>query len=693
MLSNGALRNMNMAGDPDQIRAAEAISASEKHLRRVLDGLFTFVGVMTPDGTLVDANKAPLEAAELSPEDVLGKPVWDTYWFNHSPDVQAQLRAATERANRGEPSRYDVDVRMAGGVLMTIDFMLVPLRDETGRIQFLIPSAVDISERNQAEKALRKQNERLRLLWETAGILFSTDNPDAMIQGLFEKISDHLRIDTCLQYMVNEQGDALHLQFSTGVPADAIPALSRLDFGQAICGGVAQSRRPFIAAFIQQTDDARAQFVKALGLRTYACNPLVAHGQLLGTLSFGSRGRDCFNDDELEFMETITHYVTVAYERMRLLNQLQDRDRRKNEFLAMLAHELRNPLAPIRNAVQFLSLKGLHDEDIGWAREMIDRQVTNLVRLIDDLLEISRITRGKIQLHQEFVNLSSVLSHAVEAVQPAIAEKRHVLSLDLAADALPVFGDPTRLEQIFVNLLANAVKYTDDGGLIDVIARRDGDRAVVRVRDNGIGIPPEMLGTIFEPFAQVDQSLDRSKGGLGIGLTLVKSLAEMHGGSVLAASAGSGLGSEFTLWLPLARQTGEPARHEQRPAPGAVAGPLPRILVVEDNPDAATGIARLLSTCGFEVKVAHDGKSGISLARSFRPEVVLLDIGLPGMNGYDVVGAFRELPELGGLRLIALSGYGQEVDLIRSREAGFEHHFVKPVDFDALKAHLHRAPS
>ena len=676
-----------------QKRAFEAIIASEKHLRRVLDSLFIFVGVLTPEGTLIEANKAPLEAAALSPEDVLGKPVWDTYWFNHSPEVQEQLRAAIDRANRGEPSRYDVDVRMTGGVMMTIDFMLVPLRDEAAQIQFLISSAVDISERKQAEKALRKQNERLRLLWETAGILFSTDNSNAMIQGLFEKISDHLRIDTCLQYMVNEQADALCLQFCTGVPADALPSLSRLDFGQAICGGVAQSRHPFMATFIQQTEDARVQLVKAFGIRTYACNPLIANGQVLGTLSFGSRSRDRFNDDELEFMETITNYVTVAYERMRLLSQLHERDRRKNEFMAMLAHELRNPLAPIRNAVQYLRLKGLNDPDVNWAREMIDRQVTNLVHLIDDLLEISRITRGKIQLHQQLISLSSVLSHAVEAVQPAISEKRHVLSLDFSSDTLPVFGDPTRLEQIFVNLLANAAKYTDDGGFIDVIARRDGDRAVVRVRDNGIGIPPEMLGRIFEPFAQVDQSLDRSKGGLGIGLTLVKSLAEMHGGSVLAASAGSGLGSEFTLWLPLAREVAEPAGNDHEPLPSAVAKQLTRILVVEDNPDAATGIGKLLSTCGFDVKIAHDGKAGISLARSFRPEVVLLDIGLPGMSGYEVVRAFRELPELHGLRLIAVSGYGQEADRIRCREAGFEHHFVKPVDFEALKTYLRRPQS
>ncbi len=249
------------------------------------------------------------------------------------------------------------------------------------------------------------------------------------------------------------------------------------------------------------------------------------------------------------------------------------------------------------------------------------------------------------------------------------------------------------LNRSFVNLIANAIKYTDEQGMIDVIARRGEGRAIVKVRDNGIGIPREMLRQIFEPFTQVDHSLDRSKGGLGIGLTLVKSLAEMHGGGVLAESAGMGHGSEFTLWLPLSSDAARNTRHEQPPAPGLGLPRPTRILVVEDNLDAANGIAMLLSTCDFAVRIAHDGKTALSLARAFRPEVVLLDIGLPGMNGYDVVTAFRQHPELRGVRLIAVSGYGQETDQVRSREAGFEHHFIKPVDFEALKAHLCRAPS
>ncbi len=403
----------------------------------------------------------------------------------------------------------------------------------------------------KSEQALRKQNQRLRLLWETAGILLSTDSPDAMLQGLFEKVGGHLGVDSCFNYMVNETGTALRLQFSSGVPEDVVTALTDLEFGQAICGTVARERRPIVASFVQQSSDPRWQLVRELGLHVYACNPLIAGDQLLGTLSFGSRTRAAFDDEELEFIQTISHYVTVAYERLRLLSELRQTDSRKNEFLAILAHELRNPLAPVRNAVEFLRIKGLNEPDVAWAYDMIDRQVTNLVRLIDDLLEISRINRGKIELRKESTSLSRVLSQAIEASRPALEEKGHILRLDLCTDLLPVFGDPTRLEQVFVNLITNAGKYTDVPGTISVSTRRIDAVAVISVRDNGIGIPPEMLRAIFEPFVQVDHSLARTRGGLGIGLTLVKSLSEMHGGTVEAASAGPGTGSEFTVRLPL----------------------------------------------------------------------------------------------------------------------------------------------
>jgi PAS domain S-box-containing protein len=540
---------------------------SEKPLRRVLDSLFTFVGVLTPDGTLVEANKAPLEAAGLQPADVLGKPFWDAYWWNYSPDVQEQLRRAVQLASLGHTSRYDVDVRIASDSLLSIDFMLAPLRDDDGQIRWLVPSAVDISERKKAEHLLRKQNERLRLLWETVGILLATDNAEAMLKGLFEKITNHMEIDTCFNFMVNEKGDALELRFSAGVPADAVASLVRLEFGQSICGTVAALRQPIVASFIQRSQNPMVEVEKALGIRAYACNPLMARGQLLGTLAFASRARDSFDEDELEFIETITKDVTLALDRLRLLNQHRERDRRKDEFLAMLAHELRNPLAPIRSAVDYLALKGLDDPDLAWSHGVIDRQVNNLVHLIDDLLEISRLTRGMIKLRKQYLSLTLLLRHAVDVVRPLLAEKQHRLDLNLGPEPLSVFGDPTRMEQVFVNLLTNAAKYTDEGGTILLESLADGDHAIVRVQDNGIGIPAEMFAKIFEPFTQLDRSLARSSGGLGIGLTLVKSLTEMHGGSITVRSAGPGSGSEFLIRLPLAQES--LAHRVERGAPNA----------------------------------------------------------------------------------------------------------------------------
>src|SRR5208337_2023072 len=356
----GALRVMNMASDLEIHDAASSSALScgyDRHFRTLAESLPQIVWLASADCCVGYQNRRWCEYTGLASADSMG-----SGWKQavHPDDLPEILRRWERAVRGGEPCELAFRLRRSDAVYRWFQGRAEPLLDNDNRTVgwfAVCGESVDISQRKGAEKALRKQNERLRLLWETAGILFSTDNPDAMIQGLFEKISDHLRIDTCLQYMANEQGDALCLQFCSGVPADAIPSLSRLTFGQAICGGVAQSRHPFMATFIQQTDDARAQLVKAFGLRTYACNPLVANGQVLGTLSFGSRSRGLFNDDELEFMEIITNYVTVAYERMRLLSQLHDRDRRKDEFLAMLAHELRNPLAPIRNAVQFLSLK------------------------------------------------------------------------------------------------------------------------------------------------------------------------------------------------------------------------------------------------------------------------------------------------------------------------------------------------
>jgi len=384
--------------------------------------------------------------------------------------------------------------------------------------------------------------------------------------------------------------------------------------------------------------------------------------------------------------------MTEVTDRRRLADELRHRadalaedDRRKDEFLAMLAHELRNPLAPILNA--FEVMRGAADgiaEDLTPVREVAERQVRHLARLVDDLLDVSRITSAKIQLRREPVDLAGIVARVVETARPAIDARRHALTLAIEPGPLPILGDPTRLDQILTNLLNNSVKYTEPGGSIELAVARRGRWAEVRVADTGLGIPDEMLARIFDLFTQVERSLDRSQGGLGIGLTLVRRLVELHGGTVSARSEGHGRGSEFTVRLPLVAGTEQPSATAPTTArPGSIAPR--RILVVDDQPDAAAMLARLLRGRGHDVLVAADGPAAIEAAAASRPDVLLLDIGLPGMDGYEVARRLRALPGMEAALLVALTSYGQEEDLRLAREAGFDHHLVKPTDLESIE--------
>jgi signal transduction histidine kinase/CheY-like chemotaxis protein len=357
--------------------------------------------------------------------------------------------------------------------------------------------------------------------------------------------------------------------------------------------------------------------------------------------------------------------------------QLREADRRKDEFLAMLAHELRNPLAAVANSLQIARTPGIGQNALRWSQEVMERQVSQLTRLIDDLLDVSRITRGKITLRKEVVPLEPLLRRAADAVQSQFDAKRQTLSLHFPDRDTPwIDVDPARIEQILGNLLTNAMRYTPDGGQIAVEAALEGDEVVVRVSDDGIGIAPEMLPLLFEPFAQADSSLDRAHGGLGIGLTLVRSLAEMHGGTASAASEGIGRGSVFTLRLPIAQNPVQSTLIAQ-PKP---TGDSRRVLVVDDNYDAASTLAMVLQYEEFVTSVVGDGAEAIRAVEKLQPEIVLLDIGLPGIDGYEVARRVRELPSGGDILLIAITGYGQPGDRARAFESGFDHHLVKPVD-------------
>jgi signal transduction histidine kinase len=425
-------------------------------------------------------------------------------------------------------------------------------------------------------------------------------------------------------------------------------------------------------------------------MRSVVIVPLVARERTLGvmTVALGPTGRT-HDAADLALAIDLAARAAIALDNARLYQNIQQEDARKNEFLAMLAHELRNPLAPIRNAVQVLKLTGTPDPMAAQARDMIDRQVTHMARLVDDLLDMSRLARGKIYLRKERLDLARLVRDTIADYRSLLAEAGLELRLVLPEAPVYVDGDATRLSQVLGNVLHNASKFTDASGTVTVRLLQDKEQpegvslsALLTVRDTGIGMDRAMVERVFDTFSQADSSLDRSRGGLGLGLALVRGLVQLHGGDVDAASAGLGRGTEITIRLPLSGTVVPSAPCNAPIEPGA---PANRVLVIEDHVDAAESLRLLFTMTGHTVEVAHDGPGGLQAARAFRPQVVLCDIGLPGgMDGYAVARAIRRDPALAAVRLIALSGYGQDDDRRRSHEAGFDAHLIKPVDFANL---------
>ncbi len=441
------------------------------------------------------------------------------------------------------------------------------------------------------------------------------------------------------------------------------------------------------------------------GARCALMVPVKLEGDVVGIVQVMSDTPGAYTAQHLSILESLVAPMAVALqnaelyaranreiaERMRVERalkeseeRLREADKRKDEFLATLAHELRNPLAPIRTAVALLKADGSQRDWLPRCRGVIERQVGHMARLLDDLLDVSRISSGTLPLRKERVELAEVVRHALEASHPLIDAGRHELTVALPEKPIVFTADGTRLGQVLSNLLNNAARYSDDGSRIDLFAGREGDEAVIRVRDRGIGISPDMLPRIFEPFLQIDRTLERSRGGLGIGLSLVKKVVEMHGGRVEAASGGPGMGSEFTVHLPV---TAEPAPGASRPAGVQASGPRGakrRILVVDDLPDSADSLALLLQSHGHEVRTSYDGANAVEIAREYRPDVVLLDLGLPQLNGYEAARQLRGLSLGEPVLLIAITGWGHSENRKRTSEAGFDHHLVKPVDPETL---------
>ena len=523
------------------------------------------------------------------------------------------------------------------------------LRDLAASVMAEIHLRAEIAERIRAETAVQETNERFRVFLEGARdhvlILMDMDGVILDWQGGAERILGWTKEEA-----IGRHGSLIF------TPEDRQNGIDAKEFARATDQGVAADIRWHV-----RKDGSR---LFGDGVLTRLNDP---DGRLRG---FAKVFQDATARKVAE--DTLAHQAEA----------LKQADIRKNEFLAMLAHELRNPLAAIRNALGVAKSGG--KADLEWGLKVIGRQMRGFTHLIDDLLDVSRITQGKIQLRKAFCDVGPIIRHAAEAVAPLIREKKHTLVLGLADGVLPLEADTIRLEQILVNVLTNAAKYTQPEGRIELTAAVVGSEVVIEVKDNGVGIAADQLPRMFELFAQADRSLARSEGGLGIGLTLVQSLTEMHGGTITATSAGKNLGSEFTIRLPAADPSKLACDDESTPDSSAADAPKLRVLVVDDNQDTARGMARLLKIAGHEVQVAHDGWAALEVARDFAPEAVLLDIGLPGLDGYEVATRLRHEANCHDTLLIAASGYGEDQARDRSRKAGFDHHLTKPIDFDTI---------
>jgi len=642
---DGAGEVMGFGGIVEDIterkRAEDALRKSQQFTRSVLENLFAFVGVMTADGTLTYANRAPMEAAGIPASEVLGKKFWDCHWWNYSPEIQAQLREACERAAGGAIVRYDVPVRMVGDTRVWIDFQVAPLRDTEGRVTHLIPTAMDIAVRRAAEEKLRDSEARFRALTTASSeVLFSMSADWSEMRPLDGR-----------SFLASAEAGSRTWLRDYNHPEDLSKIMARV-------------RESIRTKSIFELEHRRRRLDGTWGWAFSRAVPILdAHGEI--TDWFGTAS-------------DVTLRKTVEIQSRQLAAELSDADRRKDEFLATLAHELRNPLAPIRNGLQLMKMPGVSAAAAEQIRSMMERQITHMVRLIDDLMDVSRITRGKLLLRTEHVALAVVVNTAVEASRPLVEQMGQELSVTLPQQALTVNADLTRLAQVFLNLLNNAAKYSRPGGHIHLHVEGQGSEVVVSVKDTGIGIAAEQLPHIFEMFAQVDRSLDTSRSGLGVGLALVKRLVEMHGGRVGARSEGLGTGSEFVVRLPLIVEVSE-VPESGAATERAVRSSL-RIMVVDDNRDGADSLAELLTMMGNHTRTAYDGQSGVDAVGEFRPDVILLDIGMPKLNGYEACRRIREQAGGESVVLIALTGWGQDDDRRRSHSAGFDHHMVKPVD-------------
>ena len=634
----------------EQVLAKQRLSAERERFVQLFDQAPTFLAVLRgPDHVIELANPDYLRL--VGHRAVVGRKVAEAL-----PDAveQGYLKILDEVYRTGKPfsangARYAVQVSPEGPVdERYVDFVYQPITDRDGSISGILVQGVDVTSRALADRALALDRARLDYATRLSGIGFwYCDLPFAQLEW-DERVKEHFFFAPTARITIDDFYARIHEEDRT-LTRDAIDASIR-------------NRTPYDIVYRTVNPASGAvKWIRALGGTDYASDGTPTHFDGV-TVDVSAQK---FDQQQLSMLN----------------HQLREQDRLKDEFLATLSHELRNPLAPIRTAAKIIASPQLAPAHLQRAQMIIERQVTHMALLLDDLLDIARITQGKLRLKKERVALSNVMDAAIEAARPKLDGKNHHLTVSLPAEAISLDADPLRLAQILSNLLINAAKYSNPGSRIEVEASYQAGVLSISVKDDGIGLARESISRIFEMFSQIEEVEGRSEGGLGIGLALVKGLAELHGGTVEARSAGLGKGSEFTVRLPV---SAHPFFSPQVADPAPVLPERRRVLIADDNRDAADSLSLLLELSGHEVRVAHLGQSALSMAQTFRPDVALLDIGMPDLSGYEVARALRQEPWATGLQLIALTGWGQDGDRRSAMEAGFDHHLTKPIDSDQL---------